>query len=112
MQDGVHNETDGQGAMDRSEALLDVVRRLAAFPRVMAGAAEAHEPHRVAFYLYDLASNFQGLWTRGNDSPHLRFIQPSDPSLTISRMALVGATKRVISSGLAVLGVEAPDVMR
>ncbi len=93
-------------------AELDVVRRLAAFPRVMAGAAEAHEPHRVAFYLYDLASNFHGLWTRGNDSPHLRFIQPSDRSLTVSRLALVGATQQVISSGLAVLGVEAPDAMR
>ena len=93
-------------------AELDVVRRLAAFPRVVAGAAEAHEPHRVAFYLYDLASNFHGLWTRGNDSPHLRIIQPSDRSLTISRLALVGATQQVISSGLAVLGVEAPDTMR
>jgi arginyl-tRNA synthetase len=98
------------GLSDPAE--IDVIRRLSAFPRLMAGAAEAREPHRVAFYLYDLASAFHGLWTRGNDSPQLRFIQANDRSLTASRLALVAATKQVISSGLAVLGVEAPDAMR
>jgi arginyl-tRNA synthetase len=78
----------------------------------MAGAAAAHEPHRLAFYLYDLASGFHGLWTKGNDLPQLRFIQTNDRSLTAARLAMVGATKQVITSGLAVLGVEAPDAMR
>ena len=74
--------------------------------------AMAHEPHRIAFYLYDLASAFHGLWTRGNDSPHLRFIQSNDGVATSARLALVAATKQVITSGLKVLGVEAPDAMR
>jgi arginyl-tRNA synthetase len=91
---------------------LELIRRLAAFPRLIKGTAEAHEPHRLAFYLYDLASDFHALWTRGNDSPQLRFIQPNDRSLTAARCALVAATQQVISSGLRLLGVEAPDAMR
>ena len=93
-------------------AELDLIRRLAFFPRLVAAAAESHEPHRLAFYLYDLASNFHGLWTRGNDLPQLRFIQSNDRNLTAARCALVAATRQVISSGLRLLGVEAPDAMR
>ena len=93
-------------------AELALIRKLAAFPRLAGAAAEVHEPHRLAFYLYELASDFHGLWTRGNDSPHLRFIQASDRSLTAARLAVVAAVKQVISSGLMVLGVEAPDAMR
>ncbi len=91
---------------------IDLVKRLAAFPRLMAGAAEAHEPHRIAFYLYDLASALHAQWTRGNDSPHLRFIQSNDGVATSARLALIAATKTVINSGLEVLGVEAPEAMR
>jgi arginyl-tRNA synthetase len=91
---------------------IDLIRRLALFPRIVNGAAEAREPHRLAFYLYDLASNFHAQWTRGNDLPQLRFIQASDRSLTADRCALVAATAQVISSGLGLLGVEAPDAMR
>jgi len=91
---------------------IDLMKRLAAFPRLMAGAAGAHEPHRVAFYLYELASALHTQWSRGNDSPQLRFIQQDDRDVTAARLALVAATQRVISSGLAVLGVEAPDAMR
>jgi arginyl-tRNA synthetase len=91
---------------------LDLMKRLAQFPKLIAGAAQAHEPHRLAFYLYDLASALHGQWTRGNDSPHLRFIQPNDGVVTGARLALIAATQRVISSGLSVLGVEAPDTMR
>jgi arginyl-tRNA synthetase len=91
---------------------LAVIRQLAYFPKLMQGAAKAHEPHRIAFYLYELASNFHGLWSRGNDSPHLRFIQAEDRSATAARCALVRATQVVLSSGLAVLGVEAPQAMR
>ncbi len=91
---------------------IDLVKRLAAYPRLVAGAAQAHEPHRVAFYLYDLASALHAQWTRGNDSPHLRFIQSNDGVATSARLALIAATKTVINSGLKVLGVEAPDAMR
>jgi arginyl-tRNA synthetase len=91
---------------------IDLMKRLAAFPRIMTGAANAHEPHRLAFYLFELASALHAQWSRGNDSPHLRFIQQDDRDLTAARLALVAAMQRVISSGLAVLGVEAPDAMR
>ena len=91
---------------------IDLIKRLAAFPRLVEGAAKAHEPHRVAFYLYDLASALHGQWSRGNDSPHLRFIQSNDGVATLARLALIAATKTVITSGLTVLGVEAPEAMR
>ncbi|MBR2535919.1 MAG: arginine--tRNA ligase [Hyphomicrobium sp.] len=91
---------------------IDLIKRLGAFPRLVEGAAKAHEPHRVAFYLYDLASALHGQWSRGNDSPHLRFIQSNDGVATLARLALIAATKTVITSGLRVLGVEAPDAMR
>lgn len=91
---------------------IDLIKRLASFPRLIGGAASAHEPHRIAFYLYDLASALHSQWTRGNDSPHLRFIQSNDGVATSARLALIAATKTVIKSGLDVLGVEAPDAMR
>ncbi|MCB1519363.1 MAG: arginine--tRNA ligase [Hyphomicrobiaceae bacterium] len=91
---------------------LDLIKRLAVFPKMIASAAEAHEPHRLAFYLYDLASMLHGQWSRGNDSPHLRFIRQEDRGTTAARLALVAATQRVISSGLDILGVEAPEAMR
>jgi arginyl-tRNA synthetase len=91
---------------------LDLLRRLAAYPVLVQSAARAHEPHRIAFYLYDLASTFHGQWSRGNDSPHLRFIQPDDESLTAARLALIGAVAHVVASGLTLLGVMAPDEMR
>lgn len=91
---------------------LDLIKRLAHFPRLIAGAARAEEPHRLAFYLYDLASALHGQWTRGNDSPQLRFIQSNDGVVTGARLALIAATQQVISSGLGILGVEAPDAMR
>ena len=95
---------------DASE--IDLMRRLAQFPRLVEGAARVHEPHRVAFYLHDLASAFHSHWARGNDSPYLRFTQPTDRTLTIARLALVRAFAQVITSGLAILGVEAPQEMR
>jgi arginyl-tRNA synthetase len=91
---------------------IDLIKRLAFYPRLMAGAAQAEEPHRVAFYLYELASMLHAQWTRGNDLPHLRFIQSKDGVTTAARLALIAATQQVISSGLKVLGVEAPDSMR
>ena len=91
---------------------LDLLRRLAVYPRLIEAAARAHEPHRVAFYLHDLASAFHSQWTRGNDSPQLRFIQSDDQIATAARLALVRACAQVIVSGLAILGVGAPLEMR
>jgi arginyl-tRNA synthetase len=91
---------------------IDLMKRLAAFPAIVEGAARAHEPHRVAFYLYDLASTFHAQYARGNDSPHLRFIQPDDGILTAARLALVQANAQVLALGLELLGVLAPFEMR
>ncbi|MGP9810814.1 arginine--tRNA ligase [Rhodopseudomonas sp. NSM] len=93
-------------------AELDLLRRLALFPRTVEAAALAHEPHRVAFYLYDLASEFHALWTRGRDLPHLRFIINNDAEITKARLAMVQGVVSVLASGLAILGVTAPDEMR
>jgi arginyl-tRNA synthetase len=93
-------------------AELDVLRRLAIYPRMIESAALAHEPHRIAFYLYDLASEFHGLWTRGRDLPYLRFIINNDAEITKARLALVQGVVSVLASGLAILGVHAPDEMR
>src|SRR5690606_38118468 len=91
---------------------LDLLKRLALYPDLIVAAARAHEPHRLAFYLYDLASAFHGHWTRGNDSPHLRVIQTNDRGLTAARCALVSAVQSVLFSGLSILGVGAPESMR
>ena len=93
-------------------AELDLIRQLARMPRLIESAAREREPHRLTYYLYDLASSFHQLWNRGNDSPHLRFIQPDDRVASGARLTLVAATKQVISSGLAVLGVQAPEELR
>jgi arginyl-tRNA synthetase len=101
-------------ALDRltDPAELDLLRRLALYPRTVEAAASAHEPHRIAFYLYDLASDFHALWTRGRDLPYLRFIINNDAGITKARLALVQEVVSVLASGLAVLGVDAPDEMR
>ncbi|MBX6368932.1 MAG: arginine--tRNA ligase [Rhodospirillales bacterium] len=91
---------------------LALVRILAGWPRLVEAAAEAHEPHRVAFYLQDVAAAFHGLWNKGNTEPALRFIQPEDRDLTRARLALVHATKTVVASGLAVMGVTPVEEMR
>jgi arginyl-tRNA synthetase len=91
---------------------IDLMQKLAAFPALLDGAAWAHEPHRLAFYLYDLASSFHGQYARGNDSPHLRFIQAGDGRLTAARLALVQANAQVLATGLQLLGVLAPSEMR
>src|SRR6195952_4212164 len=93
-------------------AELSLLRLLALYPRMIEAAAVAHEPHRIAFYLYDLASEFHALWTRGRDLPYLRFIINNDAEITKARLALVQGVVSVLASGLAVLGVDAPDEMR
>jgi arginyl-tRNA synthetase len=91
---------------------LALMRQIALYPRVVEAAAAAHEPHRIAFYLFDLASEFHALWTLGNSSPHLRFIIHNDRQMTLARLALVQGVVAVLASGLALLGVGAPNEMR
>jgi arginyl-tRNA synthetase len=93
-------------------AEIALMRRIALYPRLVEAAASAHEPHRVAFYLYELASEFHALWTKGKDSPHLRFIIQNDPTMTMARLALVQGVVTVLASGLGLLGVDAPEEMR
>jgi arginyl-tRNA synthetase len=91
---------------------ISLLRRIALYPRTIEAAAVAHEPHRVAFYLYELASEFHALWTRGKDLPHLRFIIQNDRETTAARLALVEGIVTILASGLALLGVRAPEEMR
>jgi arginyl-tRNA synthetase len=91
---------------------LTVIRRLATWPRIVEAAALAREPHRIAFFLYDLAADFHMLWNRGKDAATLRFLQPDRPADTLARLALVAATAVVIRSGLAVMGVTPVEEMR
>ena len=93
-------------------AELALMRRIALYPRTVEAAATAHEPHRIAFYLFDLASEFHALYTLGNASPHLRFIIQNDRQLTEARLVLVQGVATVLASGLKLLGVAAPDEMR
>ncbi len=88
-----------------AEPELALMRRMIEWPRLVEAASLAHEPHRIAFFLYDLAGDFHMLWNRGNDDASLRFLQESRPVETLARLLLVSATAAVIRSGLAVLGV-------
>ncbi len=91
---------------------LGLMKKIALYPRLIEAAAAAHEPHRIAFYLYELASEFHAQWSLGKDSPHLRFIIQNDPRLTMARLALIQGVATVLASGLSLLGVGAPDEMR
>ncbi|HVZ13899.1 MAG TPA: DALR anticodon-binding domain-containing protein, partial [Bauldia sp.] len=104
----------GRAPLDRlsDPGELALLRRLAEYPRIIEAAAEAHEPHRLAFYLHDLASEFHAHWNRGKELPQLRFINPAEPDSTSARLALVHAIKLVLASGLSILGVSAPEEMR
>ncbi len=93
-------------------AELALAAKLAEWPRLVEIAARAHEPHRVAFYLYDLASEFHGLWNKGNAEPALRFLQEDDPIASRAKLALITAVQVVISNGLAILGVTPVEEMR
>jgi arginyl-tRNA synthetase len=85
---------------------------LARWPRLVESAADAHEPHRMAFYLYDVAAAFHGLWNKGEDDASLRFLIATDAALTAARPALVQATATIIASGLEIMGVEPVEEMR
>lgn len=92
-------------------AELALAAKLAEYPRLIEGAAQTHEPHRVAFYLYDLASDFHALWNKGNANPRLRFFQEDDSSATSGKLCLISAVAIVISNGLGILGVTPVDQM-
>ena len=94
------------------EGERDLAARLAAWPRLVDSAAEAHEPHRVAFYLHELASALHSQWNKGKDLPQLRFINSEDRQTTLARLGLVHSVSKVLASGLAILGVDAPEEMR
>ncbi|WP_313353049.1 DALR anticodon-binding domain-containing protein, partial [Paracoccus sp. (in: a-proteobacteria)] len=93
-------------------AELELARKVAEWPRTVEIAARAHEPHRIAFFLYDIASELHSLWNRGNDEPSLRFLQETDPAATAAKIALVRSVAVVISAGLGILGVTPAKEMR
>ena len=94
------------------EAELAVAKKLAEWPRLVEIAAKGHEPHRIAFYLYDLASEFHGLWNKGNDDLSLRFLQDGDNATTQAKIALIRSVSVVIAAGLGILGVTPAEEMR
>jgi arginyl-tRNA synthetase len=94
------------------EEELSLMKRAAQYPRVLEGAALAHEPHRIAFYLYDLAAEFHALWNRGNDDPERRFLLENNPQLSRARLELAMGIAQIIRSGLALMGVAATEEMR
>ncbi len=91
---------------------VDLIKRLASWPRVVEAAAESHEPHRLAFYLHDLAAEFHLLWNKGNEDRGLRFIISEKQDLTRARLALITSLRTVVAAGLIILGVEPVEEMR
>ncbi|SIO14178.1 arginyl-tRNA synthetase [Rhodovulum sp. ES.010] len=106
--------TLGAAALEKldHEAEIAVAKKLAEWPRLVEIAARMHEPHRVAFYLYELASEFHALWNKGNEEPALRFLQEDDPATSQAKIALARAVSVVISAGLGILGVTPVEEMR
>ena len=90
-------------------AELELIRILAQWPRTVAAAATAHEPHRIAFYLYEAAAAFHAFWAKGKEDPSLRFVNAEEPKLTAARLVLVDAVRQVLANGLDILGVSAPE---
>jgi len=103
-------ETADLSLLDDEE--LALVKRAAQYPRVLEGAAMAHEPHRIAFFLYDLAAEFHALWNRGNDDPSRRFLLENNPQLSRARLELALGIAQIIRSGLSLMGVTATEEMR
>ncbi|MGN7127158.1 arginine--tRNA ligase [Methylorubrum thiocyanatum] len=108
--EGLLADADLSALTDPGE--IEMMRLIAQYPRVLESAAAAHEPHRIAFYLYETASSLHSFWNKGKDLPQLRIVNPTDRNSTRARLALVEALGGVLASGLAVLGVSAPDEMR
>jgi arginyl-tRNA synthetase len=104
------------GSVDLSllsdETEIELIKKLSEYPKIIEAAAVTHEPHRIAFYLFELASGLHAHWNRGKDRSELRFINPKLRELTLARLALVSSIRSVLASGLAVIGAEAPEEMR
>jgi len=103
---------DADTSLLKDETELELIKLMAGWPRIVEQAALAHEPHRIAFYLNDLASVFHLLWNKGKDETHLRFLSESDPDLSRARLALIQGVAFVIASGLNVFGVTPVEEMR
>jgi len=88
---------------------LELIRMLGAWPRQVAQAAKAYEPHRIAFYLHELAALFHAFWAKGKENPQLRFVNADNPKMTLARLALVDSVRQVLGNGLGLLGVSAPE---
>ena len=95
-----------------SKEELSLVKRISQFPRVVESSALAHEPHRIAFYLHELAGDFHSFWNRGKELPQLRFINDGNRDLTEARIALVSSIAEVLANGLRILGVQPIREMR
>jgi len=110
----IRDEALESAALERlsDDSEIALMRLMAGWPRMVEAAAEAHEPHRIAFYLSDVAAAFHSHWNRGKDEPGLRFIIEDDPEVTVARFALVRAFQTVVASGLAVFGIEPVEEMR
>lgn len=110
----LRSESLADSHLDRLEVAeeLGLVKTLASWPRLVESAAETHEPHRIAFYLQDLAAQFHMLWNKGKDDARLRFLIAEERELSRARLALVQGIKHVIASGLGVFGVEPVEEMR
>src|SRR5262249_54801616 len=96
----------------QDEAEIALLREVGFFPRVVEAAAEHREPHRVAFYLNELAGAFHGLWTRGMERPELRFLRADEPELTRARLAMLAAVRTTLAAGLAIIGVTPVEELR
>ena len=108
------SESLAESRLDRLEVPeeLSLIKQLASWPRLVESAAETHEPHRVAFFLHDLAAQFHMLWNKGKDDARLRFLITEERELSLARLALVQGIKHVIASGLRIFGVEPVEEMR
>lgn len=104
-------EGEADFALLTDDAEMAVIRMVAGYPRLIEAAAAAHEPHRVAFYLYDLAAEFHSLWNKGKESPQLRFILKEDVKKTVTRLAFLRVIRYVLGNGLRILGVRPAEEM-
>ena len=112
LADSARDFGDADLALLADDSELELLKRLAGWPALLEGAAAAHEPHRLAYFLYELASAFHALWTKGRDQPGLRFIIEEDQALTTARLAMVRGLQLVIASGLTIFGVSPVEEMR
>jgi arginyl-tRNA synthetase len=112
-EDGARARWLADAALDRLDdsAELAIMRKIALYPRLLEAAALAHEPHRIAFYLGDLAASFHALWNQGKERPELRFLQPDQSALTRARLAMIGAVQVVLANGLELIGVRPVEEM-